>query len=47
MTPTHIVRIHRPDITEEERSKRMAAIKRAAEKLVVETLIHKRKEKTP
>jgi hypothetical protein len=47
MTPTHIVRIHRPDITEEERSKRLAAIKRAAEKLVAETLIHKRKEKTP
>lgn len=46
MTHTHIIRIHRPDITAEERSRRMAAIKRAAEKLVAETLIHKRKEKT-
>ena len=42
--PENIIRVHRPDLSDEERSKRMAAIKRAAEKLVTETLIHKRKE---
>ena len=42
--PEIVTTIHRPDLTDEERSKRMAAIKRAAEKLVTETLIHKRKE---
>lgn len=42
--PENIVRIHRPNLTDEERFKRLAAIKRAAEKLVTETLIHKRKE---
>ena len=44
MKPQNIVRIHRPELTEEERSKRMAAIKAAAEKLVTQTFIHKRKE---
>ena len=30
-----IVRIHRPDLTEEERAKRMAAIKAAATRLLI------------
>lgn len=32
---TVIVRIHRPDLTEEERAKRMAAIKAAATRLLI------------
>ena len=41
--PRIITTIHRPELTEEERAKRMASINRAAEKLVTETLIHNRK----
>lgn len=33
----NIVRIHRPDLTPEERAKRMEAIKAAAARLVVAT----------
>lgn len=33
--PTAIVRIHRPELTPQEREKRMAAIKDAAARLVV------------
>ena len=32
---TVIVRIHRPELTEEERTKRMAAIKTAAARLLI------------
>lgn len=32
--PAAIVRIHRPELTPEEREKRMAEIKRAAENMV-------------
>ena len=38
--PTAIVRVHRPDLTPEERAQRMAAIKKATENLLRET-IHK------
>ena len=34
-TQNIIVRIHRPDLTEEERAKRMTAIKAAATRLLV------------
>lgn len=40
----NIIRIHRPNLTIEEKAKRMARIKLAAEKLVTQTIIHKRKE---
>ena len=33
-TPNIIVRIHRPELTEEERAKRMEAIKAAATRLL-------------
>ena len=33
-SPTTIVRIHRPELTEEERTKRMKAIKAAATRLL-------------
>ncbi len=33
-SPNTIVRIHRPELTEEERTKRMAAIKAAATRLL-------------
>ena len=33
----NIIRIHRPELTDEERAKRMEAIKEAAERLVVAT----------
>lgn len=39
----NIIRIHRPELTSEERAKRMKAIKEAAERLIVATY---RKEKT-
>ena len=35
--PQNIIRIHRPELTEEERSKRMAAIRDAAERLFIAT----------
>lgn len=38
--PTAIVRVHRPDLTPEERAQRMAAIKKAAENLL-RAVIHK------
>lgn len=38
--PTAIVRVHRPDLTPEERAQRMAAIKKATENLLRAT-IHK------
>lgn len=38
-----IVRVHRPDLTEEERKKRMKSIKRAAEKLLLEAVRQKGK----
>ena len=34
-TPAAIVRIHRPDLTTEERAKRMEQIKQAATNLIV------------
>lgn len=34
-TPTAIVRVHRPELTAEERAKRMEAIKDAAARLIV------------
>ena len=34
-SPNIIVRIHRPELTEEERTKRMAAIKAAATRLLI------------
>ena len=34
-TPPAIVRIHRPNLTPEERDKRMEAIKQAATKLIL------------
>ena len=43
--PRIITTIHRPELTEEERAKRTAAIKRAAEKLITETLIHRKETK--
>lgn len=33
----NIIRIHRPELTEEERAKRMEAIKEAAARLIVGT----------
>ena len=38
--PTAIVRVHRPDLTPEERVKRMGAIKKATEDLL-RAVIHK------
>lgn len=35
MTSTVIVRVHRPDITPEERGKRMEGIKQAAARLII------------
>lgn len=40
----NIIRVHRPDLTVEERARRMGQIKRAAEALLAAT---DRKEKTP
>lgn len=34
-TPPAVVRIHRPTLTPEERSKRMEAVKQAATKLIL------------
>lgn len=34
-TPTAIVRIHRPELSAEERAKRMESIKEAAARLIV------------
>lgn len=42
MSNTVIVRVQRPTLTPEERAKRMAQIKTAAEKLIIAT-IHRRK----
>lgn len=39
--PTAIVRVHRPELTAEERARRMEAIKKAAANLVKATAIHK------
>lgn len=36
--PNAIVRVHRPDIAEDERAKRMAEIKRSAEMLLREVI---------
>lgn len=38
----NIIRVHRPKLTDEERARRMAEIKRAAEALLIATM---RKEK--
>ena len=35
MTPTAIVRVHRPQLTTEERAKRMEGIKQAAARLII------------
>ena len=42
----NIVRIHRPDLTPEERAHRMDAIKKAAVNLVIATEAAKRKKAT-
>lgn len=42
----HIIRVHRPELTAEERERRMKAIKEAAERLMAAT-VTKRKETTP
>ena len=39
--PNAIVRVHIPDITEEERARRMKRIKQAAENLVREAMVQK------
>lgn len=44
MEQTHIVRVHRPELTAEEREKRMSEIKRAAVALVVAAKRVHRKE---
>ena len=36
-----IVRVHRPDLTEEERKRRMKSIQSAAEKLLLEAMKQK------
>lgn len=41
----HNIRIHRPELTPEERAKRMEAIHDAAVRLIVATARAKRKEK--
>ena len=33
----HIIRVHRPELTDEERAKRMEAIREAAARLIVAT----------
>jgi hypothetical protein len=43
-TPTVIVRVHRPELTAQERARRMEVIKHAATKLVQATLIHRKRE---
>jgi hypothetical protein len=35
MTPTAIVRVHRPELTTEERAKRMESIEQAAARLII------------
>lgn len=43
-----IVRVHRPELTEEERARRMKQIKQAAEQLIIATAAAKhRKESKP
>lgn len=42
----NIITVRRPELTPEERAKRMEAIKQAAVKLVLETEKQKRKVKT-
>lgn len=39
------IRVHRPELTEEERARRMAGIKRAAERLLLAVAAEKRKGK--
>lgn len=39
--PTAIVRIHRPELTEAERAKRMDAIKKAAANLIMAASVNK------
>lgn len=41
----HIIRVHRPELTAEEREHRMKAIKEAAERLIV-AAARERKEQT-
>lgn len=40
--PTAIVRVHRPELTAEERAKRMEAIKQATAKLAMAAMIHRK-----
>lgn len=42
-TPTAIVRVIRPELTDEERARRMAAIEKAAANLIVATMRNKRR----
>ncbi len=42
ITPNAIVRIHRPELTEEERAKRMEQISQAAARLIIATEKEKR-----
>lgn len=42
--PTAVVRVHRPELTAEERAKRMKAIEKAAANLVKAVRIHRREQ---
>ena len=44
---TAIVRVHRPELTAEERVRRMEAIKKAAANLVKASMIHRTQEVRP
>ena len=41
--PENIIRVHRPELTEEERARRMKQIKEAAARLIVATDLQKKK----
>lgn len=43
--PAAIVRVHRPELTPEERARRMKSIKEAAERLVLAAVLKERTEK--
>ena len=43
--PAAIVRVHRPELTPEERARRMKSIKEAAERLLLAVALNERNEK--
>ena len=43
-TPTVIVRVHRPELSAQERARRMETIKHAATNLVKAALVHRERE---